>query len=323
MRIAALSQFYVPNRNAGSEVMLHTMLRRLVQDGHEVVVFATDQPDAPKYRDVDGVAVLNSNLVMAQQHIKATKPDVLIAQHKPAFQAARVAEQIGCPWVLLIHSDPPFVRQQLRLGADLAVFNTNWLLEKYRPMTNAKSMLVVHPPVIAQDHATERGEHVTLVNLSRDKGGDRLYWLAEWMPERKFLGVEGGYQVQLRSSRHQNVEFVPHTTNMKRDVWSRTRVLLMPSVYESYGMAGVEAMASGIPVIAHPTPGLIESLDYAGIFVDRDDIDGYADALEALDDPDYYQERSDLALKRSNELNPEHELDHWSRAIRSLTSGTD
>jgi glycosyltransferase involved in cell wall biosynthesis len=49
-------------------------------------------------------------------------------------------------------------------------------------------------------------------------------------------------------------------------------VLMVPSVHESYGMAAVEALASGIPVIAHPTPGLREALGDAGTFVDRADV---------------------------------------------------
>lgn len=323
MKIAALSQYYIPYRNAGSEVMLHTMLRRLVEDGHEVAVFTCGQKDVEeKYTSVDGVAVFNSNLVLAQQLIKNEKPDLIIAQHNPAFQARRLADQVGCPWALLVHSDPDFVQKQLRLGADLVVFNSSWLQDKYRATMLAKDSVVVHPPVIPEDHATTPGDCVTLVNLCRDKGGDRLYWMAEAFPEKPFLGVEGGYQTQIRSDLLPNVSFVPQTTDMKNDVWARTRVLLMPSVYESYGMAGVEAMASGIPVIAHPTPGLLESLDYAGIFVHRDDVDGMADALESLDDPEYYQERSELALKRSADLDPRIELDVWSDKIERITCGT-
>ena len=40
-------------------------------------------------------------------------------------------------------------------------------------------------------------------------------------------------------------------------------------------MAAVEALAHGIPVIAHPTPGLRESLGFAGTYVDRDNIDAW------------------------------------------------
>lgn len=320
MKIAALSEFYVPHRNAGSEVMLHTMLVRLVEEGHEVVVFTTSQPGAPAYELIDGVAVFNSNLVLAQQNLHTLKPDVLVGQHKAAFQAARLSRQLGCPWALLVHSDPPFVEKQIRLSPDLTVFNTEWLRNKHRGINNASNTIVVHPPVFPEEHTTEPGDCITLVNMNRDKGADRLYWMAEWFPEKDFLGVEGGYGHQIRSSRHPNVEFVQNTTDMRSDVWSRTRILLAPSVYESYGMAAVEALASGIPVVAHPTPGLLESLDYAGIFVDRDDPDGYADAIEALDDPDYYRERSELALQRSTELHPEGDLALWETTLRRVVS---
>ena len=40
---------------------------------------------------------------------------------------------------------------------------------------------------------------------------------------------------------------VDHTTDM-RSVYAQTRVLLVPSVYESYGRVALEAAASGIPL---------------------------------------------------------------------------
>ncbi|MFI1769152.1 glycosyltransferase family 4 protein [Streptomyces sp. NPDC020800] len=62
---------------------------------------------------------------------------------------------------------------------------------------------------------------------------------------------------------------------MREHVYSRSRVMLMPSLYESWGRVAVEAFASGIPVIAHPTPGLVESLGEAGIFAYRDDLNAW------------------------------------------------
>ena len=61
-------------------------------------------------------------------------------------------------------------------------------------------------------------------------------------------------------------------------------------------------LASAIPVIAHPTPGLVESLGPAGIFVDRDDPDGWVRALAELDRPRAYATASRAASARAEEL---------------------
>ena len=106
---------------------------------------------------------------------------------------------------------------------------------------------------------------------------------------------------------------------MKDDVWARTKVLLMPSTYESYGMVAVEALASGIPVIACPTPGLKESLDYAGIFPHSTSLKLWQSELaRLLTDDNYYAERSQLALQRSKEIDPRIELGLMSHKVKEL-----
>jgi glycosyltransferase involved in cell wall biosynthesis len=78
-----------------------------------------------------------------------------------------------------------------------------------------------------------------------------------------------------------------------------TRVLLMPSRYESYGRTAIEAAASGIPTIAHPTPGLREALGAAGIYANRDNPDDWVTAIRALtSDPVAYSRRSRQVQKR-------------------------
>lgn len=89
--------------------------------------------------------------------------------------------------------------------------------------------MVVHPPVEPHRHRTTSGDMVTLINPIPRKGSDVFYALAERMPDTKFLAVEGAYGPQdIRDL--PNVELVRHTTRMREDVWSRTKVLLIPSV---------------------------------------------------------------------------------------------
>ena len=317
MKIAAFVHYYIPHRNAGSETMLHAMLARLVKDGHEVVAFVTDNPAPNGLYERDGVQVANlENFVIAQPIIEQFAPDLIITHHDNAMRAARLSKKLSCPFVFIVHNDFESNERLLDLNPDLTVFNTRWINRKWA--SKVQRSVVIHPPVWADQHWSPRGNAVTLVNLNESKGAGLLYWLARNMPDVEFIGVEGGHGIQIFRDEFPNVSFVRQTDNMRDDVWARTRILLMPSLYESYGMAGVEALASGIPVIANPTPGLLESLSYGGLFVAREDGQGWIDAIDSLADPDTYSAASALAFKRSEELNPGIELDEFAELIRSL-----
>jgi glycosyltransferase involved in cell wall biosynthesis len=315
MRIAALVHFTVPFRNAGSETMLHAMLKRLKASGHEVTAIGTDNPDAPFYCEYDDIPTYSTNVVYARQKLSELKPDVIVTHHENTRRTANVARKLGIPWVFLMHNDFPETVSQLSLGPDLAVFNTDWVAAEHSH--RVKNWTVIRPPVDPNRHRVTPGECVTLVNLSANKGAEVFYELARRMPGTAFLGVIGGHGEQILRDLP-NVEIIEHTDNMRDVVWSKTRVLLMPSVYESYGMAGVEALASGIPVVAHPTPGLLESQGPEGVFADRNDVDEWHRALTRLLDSAHWKAASTKALERSAQLDPTLDLDRWADAIERL-----
>ncbi|WP_439423178.1 glycosyltransferase family 4 protein [Saccharothrix sp. HUAS TT10] len=297
--------------------MLHAMVKALQAQGHEVLVIATVLPEAPPSYTYEGVPVFATNLVYGQQILADWRPDVIVTHHDNTVRAARIARKFKIPFAFLMHNDLAGTPGMLDLGPDLVVFNTEWMRDKFAE--RAPNNLVVHPPVFAEQHRTVPGYAVTLVNLNRNKGADLFYDLARRMPDQRFLGVVGGHGEQVVRRDLPNVVIQDHTDRMREQVWCRTRVLLMPSVYESYGMAGVEALASGIPVIAHPTPGLLESQGPRGIFVDRDDPDAWEVALRVLSAPGIYERARLSALERSAELDPRPELTAWVAAIERLT----
>lgn len=173
------------------------------------------------------------------------------------------------------------------------------------------------PPVDVARFATTPGDRVTLINLSESKGGELFWRLVRCAPHRQFLGVKGAYGHQYIEERP-NAVVVPHTANIRDDVYARTRILLMSSERETWGMTAVEAMASGIPVIAHPTLGLMESLGPAGIFVDRNDGQAWLDQIERLHDLGEWAEASAMSLARSAELDPAPDLDRFLNALETL-----
>ncbi len=122
-----------------------------------------------------------------------------------------------------------------------------------------------------------------------------------FLPDVEFLAVQGGYGRQ-RVPHGRNVQTILPTANMRDDVYARTRLVVIPSKWETWGMVGPEAMASGIPVVAAPTPGLRESLGDAGVFVDTMNFGQWVETVRRLLDPDEWAAASARALARADEL---------------------
>lgn len=230
--------------------------------------------------------------------------------------------------MLLIHSDMDIVAQGLTADPDLCVYNTEWVVKSLAgryPQVDQIPRLVVHPPVVPGEHsAPPGGTCVTLVNLNRHKGVDTWRGAARLLPRLPFLGVTGAHGPQAIHPLRRNMRIIPQTSNMRRDVWARTRVLLVPSVYESYGLAAVEALASSIPVIAHPTPGLREALSDAAEFIDRDDHPAWAAAIRSLYRNGQQRARLSAAARARGALLAEQsraELAAWADAVRGLLDG--
>ena len=149
------------------------------------------------------------------------------------------------------------------------------------------------------------------------------------MPERKFLGVKGSYDFQIIKDLP-NVEIVENSPDIL-STYRRTRILLMPSAYESWGRTATEAMCSGIPVICTPTPGLKENCGGAGIFVGeplvnptpgepcviRGKVSDWVKAIRSLDDPETYKKYSLLSRKRAQALDPLADLEKFEQFLYS------
>jgi glycosyltransferase involved in cell wall biosynthesis len=311
VRVLAIVHKYPPTHNAGAEVMLHAMLRDLARRGHRPLV---TYPLAPKHpTELDGIPIVatppgDGALVRAAQ-----ASDVIVTHLDVTPRAMRVAAQAHRPLVHLVHNDQQLSRHAVTLErATLVVFNSQWLAHAYRGWQGPT--VIVRPPVWVADYELEAelnfairfvGGAVTLINLTQAKGARRFYDLAAAYPARAFLGIKGAYGTQVTPRRRlPNVELVEHlpASAMRDRVYRRTRVLVVPSSYESWGRVAIEAAAAGIPVIAHPTPGLLEALGDAGLFADRNRGRDWAAHLDALDVADYYRERADLGRARAREL---------------------
>lgn len=326
MLVVARLHAFPPTHCAGAEMMALEMLKALAQRDHDVQVWLSTHDGRRKPYDVDGVRVIPA---AAGGDFAGTvkRAGVVISHLEGVRPTAAHARGWGRPMVVLCHNTFEATWRALTGGTTaLAVYNSEWMQAAAREWMDAHPRvarptreIVVRPPVYAADYRTTPGDAITLINLYGPKGGTLFWDLAERMPDRKFIGVVGAYGDQIRHDLP-NVEVLDHVPGgeMAERVYSRTRVLLMPSVYESWGRTGVEAMAGGIPVLAHRTPGLEESLGAAGIFADREDPDAWVAALRSLENSAAWETASARALTRSAELDPTADLAAWCEAIEGL-----
>lgn len=316
MRVVALVHMHPAlGHQAGAEWMLHYILRDLAEHGHDVICHV-DSTSRLRVRSVGDYPVW----VGFPRRLKA---DVVITHLDETLNAMRLAAETDTPIVHIVHND-----HQLRyhaVGPDtcaLAVFNSRWL--KARTAHNVPS-IVCHPPVLLRDYLGQGDPNglVTLVNLSPQKGAQILYDLAAMNPQRRFAGVVGAYGNQINRPLP-NVEVIPQTRRIVADVYARTRVLLMPSTYESWGRCAAEAAMSGIPVIASATPGLRECLTHAGTYLPMQaDSAAWSSTLAELDDPDTYAQQSAQMLRRGSEIDAEStaDLDSLRAALERIAEG--
>jgi glycosyltransferase involved in cell wall biosynthesis len=311
--IVAYVHAYVPEHNAGAETTLHDILKSLVLEGWEAKVvvkaqklnpYSNTAPELPEYV-IDGVHVIPSTSKGTIVNYIAGA-DVTISHLECSERTHLLSKAYKVPSIHLVHNTHPLT-VQWSASADALIFNTEWIRndEAFKSWTGPA--MVLNPPVNPSEYVTARGKSVsdrpkavTLVNLWEDKGARVFYELARRFPNVPFLGVKGGYGEQVIEDLP-NVTVMEHTPDVK-SFYGQTKVLLMPSKYESFGRVGVEGMASGIPTIAHPTPGLQESLGEAGTFVDRADLDAWENALRDILKPAKYGKMSKLALARSEAL---------------------
>jgi glycosyltransferase involved in cell wall biosynthesis len=293
--------------------MAHAIATYLHSKGHEVTVMLNKGIEPYEY---EGVKVIPRNSGMIN------KADAVFCQLDTTKEAFLKASGVVF-WVMHNTFEFPTVKENTQINvvynSEAAVWMMGW--------TN--DYVVLPPPVDIDFYNVprENAEYITLINCNENKGGKVAWEIAKRLPEYKFLFVIGAYGTQFTASeespliinidnlaKKQGIGYLPNVVHMDnqsdiREVYKLTRILIMPSLYESWGKVATEAMCSGIPVIASPTFGLKENLGKNGIFVERENIEGWVEAIKKLDGKKEYSEASIHSRKRAKELDPKEKLE--------------
>lgn len=349
--IAHVHAYAGHGRDAGAETTLANLLESLVKNGWEAEVILADHGQWVDPYVHNGVPVRTSTRGSDLIDL-LPEADVLITHLECSDRVSYIRQIHKIPTVQLVHNTMWQTEGYLNEGCDLAVFNTEWVREYHEQHATMKNpvgyidaskqdthidfrvrrprqwkSIVLHPqvyPGFYNDPPRKPRTHVTLVNLFESKGAETFWELSRRFPDQPFMAIKGGYGEQvIPEVIPENVSIIDNTPDMAW-VYGQSKVLLMPSKYESFGRVAIEGGSQGVPTIATGTPGLREALGRDGLYVeDWQDVDAWEKELQILlTDRVRYEDASFNALQRSNywhdQVQPETE--RFVEAIETLTS---
>ena len=120
--------------------------------------------------------------------------------------------------------------------------------------------------------------------FSKEKGQETIVAVARELPQVRFvLAGEGPLREELQGSAPKNVEF-PGFVGDAAAFLEQLDAFVMPSRSEAWGLAALEAMAHGVPVIASDIQGLAEIVERgkSGWLVPSGDVEAWTRAIGAL-----------------------------------------
>lgn len=329
MTLVALTHGYVRTHAMGGEVSLHRTLtplevpvtvltktaRSYTLDGIKVKPIATDD-------------VLNENAdeTPIVEQLDALGATAVLAQNELSLPAVRAAKRLGIPSIVSVHAPPRYGRAiaQAVTEATHRIYNTQQSASEWR-----KPGIVIHPPASPLPDTTgTNGTAITLLSNLRNKGAGVALDLAAMMPDQQFIivrspaepthGLEGFDEL---AANLPNVEVgarvAPH--QVAERYFARTRILIVPSRMETYGMAAIEAAGHGIPSVSIMNPHVAEGIGEAAYATGPLDLHGTELGIYRVGAN--YTARSRQARERAEWLaqRQQQELAEWSQFVTSLS----
>jgi glycosyltransferase involved in cell wall biosynthesis len=328
MTVVALSHGYPPLWNMGGEVSLHRSMMAI--KGKRVVLTNTEAQyyiDGIQVTQINTPDVLNihANPIPIAKQLKDLNARVVIGQNELSLPGVLAANGIGAVSMVSIHTPPKYGKllRQAVVDSDYAIYNTETSAKQW----GDPKAFVLHPPISElPSNTSTNGDAYTCLSSLMNKGVEVMLSLAEKYPDKRFIIVRspaepthGILNLEERAAKLPNIELHPRVD--PKDVHKylkQTRVLIVPSRYETYGMSAIEAAGYGIPTVHVDTPHVREGIGSAAVLVPGLDTERTASGIELIEKD--YEKYSLGARARAEFLTArqEVELEKFSDFIGSV-----
>ena len=303
MRVLFVSDYpHLPDIRGGLQTTTHDLCLAMAVAGAEAAVLCgldehgpAGAPDRSRSDQALGYLCMRSTSAERALPLVAAawNPAVIVVQSGMALSSMVLASlQTGRATAVYLHNV-----EVHQLGGVLVpdpsllyLANSAFTAQRWHALCGLQCEVV--PPVVRADAyiAGATGSKVLFVNPTPIKGVELMFALAAQCPDIPFLvleswNLEPNWRQLCRHRAQQlgNVEWLAPTDDM-RPVYSRSRLLLMPSVWEeSFGRTVVEAQLNGLPVLASRRGALPENVGAGGLTLDpHEPVQAWAAALRQL-----------------------------------------
>jgi glycosyltransferase involved in cell wall biosynthesis len=311
MKVLAIVKLYAHKNKAGGELYLHFLLKEFIKD-HKINVVIPNQKEIKLY-EYEEISIAETNEPDYLKYIE--QADLVISQLDESIKVMRECKKRNKKAMLILHSYIEYYNEFTKDLDIIKVFNANHVRDDYIKNLKGESF-VVYPftnyPELTKYSCKdlEFRQFITFINPTMSKGVDVIFALAEKFPKKLFLIVLGGYYPHLQKKKQlPNVIYHKTTTNIVNDIYLKSKIVIQPSRFETYGMVASEAMALGIPVIVNSkSPGLMENVGKLSLSAPTPDkeankrnIKEYADLITLLEHKETYTLWSDYSLLKAKE----------------------
>ena len=325
MTLTAFLHGYPPRWSMGGEVSTHRTLRTIPGS----VVF-TQTKDAYTFEGVQVYPMIGTTIHTVMSDAEFVGTTVLFAHSTMSQITVQAARRLKIPTILTVHAPPRFAKDLRRAwgAATVRLYNTEAARKEWRDSRAS----VLHPPVGRPETVgTLDGPHdaLTLTSSLLNKGVRQTMELAQRWPDRRFIIVRSpAHQTHGSVDFDDAVALLPnvevwdrlHPDDMHL-LWAQTKVLLVPSRYETYGLSALEAAWHDIPSVHVDTVHVREGIGTAARLLQSHSTDELELAVRQVEAD--YDRWSDAARTRVEELaeRETRELAAFAQGVTRLMSG--
>ncbi|MBI5836200.1 MAG: glycosyltransferase family 4 protein [Candidatus Eisenbacteria bacterium] len=290
MKVLIAHDIFAPDFRGGGEVVVLETARHLQRRGAQVRVLCTGDPALAEYEGIVTrrlpIHRYRYNLADREFDEEARRADIIQSfNYHACLPSLRAARRAGIPvvcqmlgicgdsWLdiqgpLMGRAWRAWERHLVRQPYTRTAFLSDFSLQEGLQLGVDPSRAIVTNPGLdleLYDPAREKEDVVLFVGkIDVRKGVQNVLDAARALPEVRFRLVGWGAVEEFRRGAPGNAEFVGLVRGAAlRDEFARARIFLLPSRGETFGIALVEAMASGCAVVSSiPLPFAGERIAY-------------------------------------------------------------